>query len=441
MDRINGAGTIDLGGGKRGFRDENLATGIEGSEVTAAWLNAVQEELLSVIEAGGQAASSANLGQMLKVLRGGRLIYGLTAGTSTALTLTLPGTAELVNGLIINAKIHVTTGTPLTLNVNGLGAVPVRAASGLAVPAGLFVAGDMIQFGYMDGEFRVLSLPPGASVAETIDGTLINRFVTPFSLRGALSNLFQTAPVTVYVRTDGNDANDGSANTAAKAFLTIQGAINTLYQTYGRGRPFDIRLGLAGSYAAPTDVPIGTSVSVTGNVATPQNYIISSGAAQNVFYAQSNSIALSGVTFRGNNSGCKLVEAFAGGYLTTNSCRWESTVTPNSLVRASGGGYIAMYGTNTIATGAAYCLLSLFGGVIAVGNAPTFTFSGSPAFTAVAGAFDLGVIFAQTGVFSGTVTGQRYFSINNSLIQTGGGGANFFPGSTAGTTSNGGLYA
>ncbi len=51
MDRINGAGTIDIGGGNRGFKDENVPGGIDGTEVTAAYMNSVQEELIKVIEA------------------------------------------------------------------------------------------------------------------------------------------------------------------------------------------------------------------------------------------------------------------------------------------------------------------------------------------------------------------------------------------------------
>ena len=53
MDRVNGADWVNIGGGRRGFRSENAAAGISGTEVTAAWLNAVQENLLKVIEEAG----------------------------------------------------------------------------------------------------------------------------------------------------------------------------------------------------------------------------------------------------------------------------------------------------------------------------------------------------------------------------------------------------
>jgi hypothetical protein len=64
MDRINGAGTVDIGGGKRGFVDENLTTGTEGTEVTALWLNMTQEELAKVIEDAGIVLDPADWTQL-----------------------------------------------------------------------------------------------------------------------------------------------------------------------------------------------------------------------------------------------------------------------------------------------------------------------------------------------------------------------------------------
>lgn len=64
MDRINGANTVDIGGGRRGFRDRNLLAGLSGTQVTAAHMNAVQEELLAVIEGAGLTPDEANLTQL-----------------------------------------------------------------------------------------------------------------------------------------------------------------------------------------------------------------------------------------------------------------------------------------------------------------------------------------------------------------------------------------
>ena len=71
MDRINGADTIDIGGDKRGFRDENVVGGLIGTEVTAAHMNAVQEEIMKVIEAAGldpEVGDWTQLWQALQIL-------------------------------------------------------------------------------------------------------------------------------------------------------------------------------------------------------------------------------------------------------------------------------------------------------------------------------------------------------------------------------------
>lgn len=68
MDRINGAGTTDIGGGRRGFRDENLGLGIEGTEVTALWANMLQEEIVKVIEDAGLVLNPADWTQLSQAL-------------------------------------------------------------------------------------------------------------------------------------------------------------------------------------------------------------------------------------------------------------------------------------------------------------------------------------------------------------------------------------
>lgn len=50
MDRTEGADNVDIGGGRRGFRSQNLAVGLIGTEVDGDWCNMIQEEIMSVIE-------------------------------------------------------------------------------------------------------------------------------------------------------------------------------------------------------------------------------------------------------------------------------------------------------------------------------------------------------------------------------------------------------
>nr|WP_278436407.1 DUF2793 domain-containing protein [Brucella anthropi] len=69
MDRVNGANTVDIGGGRRGFKSQNAAAGIPGTEVTDKILNDVQEEICAVIEKSGLVLSSDNQQQMWEALQ------------------------------------------------------------------------------------------------------------------------------------------------------------------------------------------------------------------------------------------------------------------------------------------------------------------------------------------------------------------------------------
>ncbi|MCY1668311.1 DUF2793 domain-containing protein [Rhizobium sp. SL86] len=77
MDRVNGAGTVDIGAGRRGFRDEDLETGIFGTEVTALWLNSIQEEILRIVSEAGLAPNAGDWSQLYQALK----ILGLNGGS------------------------------------------------------------------------------------------------------------------------------------------------------------------------------------------------------------------------------------------------------------------------------------------------------------------------------------------------------------------------
>ena len=68
MDRVNGWGWIDIGGGRRGFIDEDPPTGVEGTEVPALWLNMLQEEMFKVIEEAGLAPSAVDWTQLWQAI-------------------------------------------------------------------------------------------------------------------------------------------------------------------------------------------------------------------------------------------------------------------------------------------------------------------------------------------------------------------------------------
>ena len=126
MDRVNGADHIDIGGGRRGFRDEDLGTGITGTEVTADWLNAIQEELMSLVEGAGMAGDPTKWDLVLKAIQSGRFNYVVAGGTPNALTLTLPVKPNAYyDGLRVSFKAVADSNDAVTLNINTLGPKPI----------------------------------------------------------------------------------------------------------------------------------------------------------------------------------------------------------------------------------------------------------------------------------------------------------------------------
>lgn len=80
--------------------------------------------------------------------------YAATTGTATAYTATLdPAPASLPDGFGITIVPHVANGASPTLNVNGLGAVPLKDQKGIAYAAGKLVAGKPYMFRKVGTDF------------------------------------------------------------------------------------------------------------------------------------------------------------------------------------------------------------------------------------------------------------------------------------------------
>jgi microcystin-dependent protein len=95
-----------------------------------------------------------------------------TGGTSTAYSLTYTvAPAALVSGMTHMAEFHTANGTAATLNVNGLGAIPLyyySSGAWRAAPAGLFDANQTFRVSYhsASGTYRIHR--PGADPTGTV---------------------------------------------------------------------------------------------------------------------------------------------------------------------------------------------------------------------------------------------------------------------------------
>lgn len=248
---------------------------------------------------------------------------------------------------------------------------------------------------------------------------------------------------TYYVRTDGSDSNNGLANTSGGAFLTWQKAFDVVGSldlsifdvTIAQGNNGTLAGGLVKS-------AVGSGkIIIQGDVSTPANCVMSS--ALDVTNCTSD-VEVRGIRFTGtfNGEAGSAITAVNNKSITiTGNCTFANTagrhiyclqglVNINSSYSITGGGvchYIAFIG----------------GKIVNAVSGVTITLTGTPAFAAAFVFADrCAVINIPTALvtFSGSATGTRYSVAGNAVINSGGGGATYFPGNVSGTTATGGQY-
>ena len=157
MDRVNGADYVDIGGGRRGFRDEDLQNGIAGTEVTALWLNMTQEEILKVVTEAGLVPSEGDWTQLWQALQ----ILGLASDARSRRWIT-----------VISMTLSSAPGAP---SVGDTYLVPTGATGIWAVNVGKIAQWSGSVWTYLtppDG--HGISLPDGR-VFERIGGTYVEK--------------------------------------------------------------------------------------------------------------------------------------------------------------------------------------------------------------------------------------------------------------------------
>lgn len=252
-----------------------------------------------------------------------------------------------------------------------------------------------------------------------------------------------TAARTYYVRTDGSDSNTGLANTSGGAFLTIQKAIDTAASL--DMVTFDVTIQIAdGTYTGANTLKktIGSgTVIIQGNSGTPANVLISTTSA-NCFSgtSMSSTYTIKDLEMRTTTSGHG-VDIDGAGLVNVSNIRCGAKGTNGAHLRAIGGGVIKSTSSYTVSGGGGFHLLVGYLGTIAT-TAGTVTYSGTPNFSVANVYADaLGYINGAGSTQSGAATGTRYVAQQNGVINTAGGGASFWPGNVAGSTSTGGQYA
>lgn len=252
-----------------------------------------------------------------------------------------------------------------------------------------------------------------------------------------------TAARTYYVRTDGSDTNDGKADNAGGAFSTLQKAANVIYGTLdlsGFNVTVQVRPGTYTAGVAQVSPQVGAGEIVfTGNSASPGQIVLAPSSG-NCFYVAgaATSLSVSGMKLTGPSNG---LNAALGGVIKIIGAMEYGAVSSVHLYAETGGTISDVSHSHYITGGAFAHVFAIYGGLV-ISAVNSYAIIGSPTMAAYfAFAGSNGTIYTFSNTFSGAVTAQRYLATANGVIQTNGGGASYFPGTSAGATTAGGQYA
>lgn len=242
----------------------------------------------------------------------------------------------------------------------------------------------------------------------------------------------------------GSDGNSGA--TSGTAFLTIQKFVDvaaaldlSIYDVQGNLA--------AGTYAgAQFKTTVGNGqVTLLGDETTPSNVVVSQSSGGSALGSASSAVPFFGIynvrglkiTTSGGSRSCILAPN-AGAIIQFKKCDFGAA-SEHHLIAVYKGFIQCLDNYSISAAMSGWHAAAAYGGAINLqgkGAATTVTISGTPAW---GGGFALATVHsmirADNLTFSGAATGKRYHSDGNSSINTGGGGANYFPGNVAGTTT------
>jgi hypothetical protein len=276
----------------------------------------------------------------------------------------------------------------------------------------------------------------GAGIAEeiTIGSGLSLAGTTLSAIGGGGGREILTANRTYYVRTDGNDSNDGLTNNAGGAFLTIQKAIDVTAALDLSIYDVTIRI-QNGTWTVPIVLKstVGAGIVTIRGLNDDQSTIISTTSASAFSGSWDGKYNLQYLQLQTTTSGSGIVVAgeLIFGNLNFGNCAEAQVSLSNSkaIVSVNANYTISGSAANHVA-----CLRSSY--LLCTGR--TITLTGTPNFADVFAwsAYSASLLYF-TNTFSGSATGSRYRANLNGVIFTNGA---TLPGSTAGSVTTGGQY-
>jgi hypothetical protein len=198
-----------------------------------------------------------------------------------------------------------------------------------------------------------------------------------------------------------------------------------------------------GTYTAPVMLKktLGANApTLRGDPATPANVTIATTGADaitNVAFSSWNLQGFKLTTAGGGNC----VNVVGQSALVINGAMEFGTAVASHLT-VGRMGYLRVTTPAYLISGGAAAHFGLGTNAVAIVEEPTtVTLTGTPAFSiAFANVAGAAFLRASGTAFSGAATGARFAVAGNAVVEVGGGGPTFFPGSAAGTVASGGQY-
>jgi hypothetical protein len=252
-----------------------------------------------------------------------------------------------------------------------------------------------------------------------------------------------TAAISVYVNAStGSDSNNGLS--AGTAFATIQKGID--YVCSLDVSIFGATIGVADGTYAPFTLKTfvgAASCNIIGNTTTWGNVVVSGSGSAISTGAQGCSWNISGMRLQ--SSGAQDVQITTGCQVSLDKIEFAGSSTIYR-VYVSSLGNLTMTGSYRVYAVSCLALVAVEVFAKLICNGSTWTFMGNCNFTGVGTIYARSVgyieVTGSTWNLNGfTVSGPRYVVTSNSIIAGTSGVSTFFPGSTAGSATAGGIYS
>lgn len=430
------------------YVDGNPSAGIQGSIVPAASIEFPQREIVTAIQAAGLNPDNGDLTQLLQMIKIADVFnhfkFAVNQGSATQWSASIPSLPIMPppDGTAIWVRPgYASTPQGVVFSVNGSAFAPVVHPDLTPITIGDVIATGWVLLLYYQGSWQIANAG-GASTRVT----------------GALPMLTKNADW--YVDGGiGDDTNyDGTSATVVSAkvgpFKTIQRASDEVLKYNQNGYAQFVHIA-DGTYTGPIVLrPNNGSgyVYLRGNIANPQNVTITVPAGNNQWCGilqNGGFYDYDGLRFTtpvGQLDGL----AINTGSAQLHNLRFGPCARCHISSAYSGGSMGISNGTITIEAGANAVthLSASLAGLITFpaafpANWPSLNILGAVNFSGgFVSAAELGILQLHYTTITGkaNVTGAMYYAYGNSIVDSFSGGANYFPGNSAGVLQTGSQY-